>query len=165
MIARWAAARNRRRVRSIAVSTCDEAWEGRYDHDGPRGRPEEDMTSGISGAGGAGGPKGPADVGPTDEPEAAPVGEAGTPLEVHAAHAAAAGGVETAGIDRIAADLDAGRITGREALDRLIDEAVPGEMELDAAERAELREAMAELIANDPHLAALAARIGAGRDD
>src|SRR5437660_1438150 len=116
--------------------------------DGPRGRPEEDMTSGISGAGGAGGPKGPTDVGPTDEPDAA--AEAGTPLEVRAA----AGGApveDTAGIDRIAADLDAGRITGREALDRLIDEAVPGEMELDAADRAELREAMAELIANDPH--------------
>ena len=128
------------------------------------------MSSGISGSGGAGGPKGPAgphdvgDVSAADEPEAAPAGEAGTPLEVHAARAAAAGGVETSGIDRIAADLDAGRITGREALDRLIDEAVPGEMDLDDAERAELRDAMAELIANDPHLAALAARIGAGGD-
>ena len=123
------------------------------------------MSSGISGAGGAGGPKGPsgpADVSAAEEPEATV--EAGTPLEVHAARAAAAGGVDTGGIDQIAADLDAGRITGREALDRLIDEAVPGEMELDEAERAELREAMAELIANDPHLAALAARIGAGGD-
>src|SRR5262249_6541490 len=117
------------------------------------------MSSGISGAGGAGGPKGPGDVGDVSEAEASV--EAGTPLEVRAARAAAAGGVDTGGIDRIAADLDAGRITGREALDRLIDEAVPGEMELDEAERAELREAMAELIANDPHLAALAARIGA----
>ena len=122
------------------------------------------MSSGISGAGGAGGPKGPTDVGATDEPEATPVSDAGTPLEVHAARAAAAGDVDTGGIDRIAADLDAGRITGREALDRLIDEAVPGELELDEAERAEMREAMAELIANDPHLAALAARIGAGGD-
>jgi hypothetical protein len=123
------------------------------------------MTSGINRSGGpgdAGGPKGPGDVGDVGEAEA-PV-EAGAPLEVHAAHAAraaAAGGIETAQIDRIAADLDAGRISGREALDRLLDEAVPGDLALGEAERAELREAMEELIAHDPHLAALAARIGA----
>src|SRR5262245_51095629 len=127
--------------------------------DGPRGRPEETMTSGISGSGGPGGPKGPgATDGPADVDEADAV-EAGAPLEVHAARAAAASGVEASGVDRIAADLDAGRITGREALDRLIDEAVPGE--LGAEERAELRQAMADLIAHDPHLAGLAARIGA----
>jgi hypothetical protein len=120
------------------------------------------MTSGINrsgGPGGAGGPTGPGDVADVGEAEA-PV-EAGAPLEVHAAGAAAAGGVETAQIDRIAADLDAGRISGREALDRLLDEAVPADLALDEAERAELREAMEELIAHDPHLAALAARIGA----
>jgi hypothetical protein len=132
--------------------------------DGPRGRPEATMTSGISGSGGPRGPggtQGPADAAETDsvnETEG-PV-EAGQPLEVHAARAAAVSGIDTGGVDRIAADLDAGRISGREALDRLIDEAVPGE--LDDAERAELREAMADLLASDPHLAGLAARIGAG---
>ncbi len=116
------------------------------------------MTSGITGSGGPRGPGGPAspegadEIGGADAPA-----EAGKPLEVHAA---APGGVDTAGLDRIAADLDAGRISGREALDRLIDDAMPGG--LGAQERAELREAMADLLANDPHLAALAARIGGG---
>jgi hypothetical protein len=142
--------------------------------DGPRGRPEATMTSGIpgsggpGGAGGAGGPGSPGSIDGADEAEAAV--ESGAPLEVHAARPAAAGGAAagtgavggTSAIDRIAADLDAGRISGREALDRLIDEAVPDEAELGPADRAELREAMLELIANDPHLQALAARIGAG---
>lgn len=133
------------------------------------------MTSGINksgGPGGAGGPEGPGgtddvgDVGDVGETEGAV--EAGAPLEVHAAGAAAAGGVaptesmQHGEIDRIAADLDAGRISGHEALERLLDEAVPPELGLGDAERAELRAAMEELIAHDPHLAALAARIGAG---
>jgi len=134
------------------------------------------MSSGISGAGGPrgpGGPGGPTDAGELDElneareaNEAGDVGEAagaaevGQPLEVHAARSAALSGIDTGGVDRIAADLDAGRISGREALDRLIDEAVPGD--LGPAERAELREAMAELIESDPHLAGLAARLGDG---
>src|SRR5690242_16001279 len=110
------------------------------------------MTSGIKGPGGAGGPKGPGDVGDVADAEGAV--ETGAPLEANAARAAAPGGAvaDASGIDRIAADLDAGRITGREALDRLIDEAVPGDLGLDDAERAELRAAMAEMIANDPHL-------------
>ncbi|HTJ44886.1 MAG TPA: hypothetical protein VL463_22420 [Kofleriaceae bacterium] len=93
--------------------------------------------------------------------------ETGAPLEAHAATGGAAtASIDTSGIDRIAADLDAGRISGREALDRLIDEAVPGDLGLDDAERAELRAAMAEMIQNDPHLAGLASRIGAqGSDD
>jgi hypothetical protein len=138
--------------------------------DGPRGRPEATMTSGISGSGGPGGagkPGGADAPGGVDDAEASV--ESGAPLEVHAAHATAAGGAassthgvgDTSGIDRIAADLEAGRITGREALDRLIDEAVPDEAELGPQDRAELRDAMRELIANDPHLQALAARIGA----
>src|SRR5215510_11374456 len=123
-------------------------------------RPEAFMTNGITGGaggargpGGPGGPGGPTDVDEVDGAEDAEGAGA-------AAGAAAAAGPAT-GVDRIAADLDAGRITGREAIDRLIDEAVPGE--LGAAERAELREAMVDLIANDPHLAALAARLGAAR--
>lgn len=113
--------------------------------------------SGITGSGGPGGPKGPSgpDLGGPDEVEP---GDAGGAVAAHGTS-----GIADANIDQIAADLDAGRITGREALDRLIDEAVG---QVDAADRAELREVMADLIANDPHLAALAARIGArGGDD
>jgi hypothetical protein len=136
------------------------------------------MTSGISGSGGPGGARGPGGPGgPATTDEAGEAGEAGeaegavetgAPLAAHAAApGGAAVGLDTGGIDRIAADLDAGRISGREALDRLLDEAVPEDAGLDAAERADLREAMLELIANDPHLQALAARIGAagGGDD
>jgi hypothetical protein len=129
------------------------------------------MTSGIPGSGGPGGPGKPGGPGSVDDVgDAEATVESGAPLEVHAARTAATGGAatgthavgDTSGIDRIAADLDAGRITGREALDRLIDEAVPDEVELGPEDRAELREAMRELIANDPHLQTLAARIGAG---
>jgi len=139
------------------------------------------MTSGIPGSGGPGGSAGAGGPGaPDDVGDAEAAVESGAPLEVHADRAAAGGAASgthatgagapggtsgTSGIDRIAADLDAGRISGREALDRLIDEAVPDEAELGPEERAELREAMRELIANDPHLQALAARIGAGSGD
>jgi hypothetical protein len=128
------------------------------------------MSSGITGsggAGGAGGPRGPNGPGDADAPgEAGEATEAGEvrPLDLAAAGpagpAGSVGPVATDSVDRIAADLDAGRISGREALDRLIDEAVPGE--LAGADRTELRALMADLIAHDPHLQRLAARIGAG---
>lgn len=108
--------------------------------------------SGIGGPGGIGGPKGPSGPsgpdGPDDIGETADVGDV--------AHADQAGG--TGSIDRLAADVAAGRLTPQQAVDRLVDE-IAGTQALDASQRAELREMMADLIANDPNLAALVGRI------
>ena len=104
------------------------------------------MTS-IGGPGGIGGPKGPSAVGPSEIDDIA-----GEPA-VDAAGAA----VPATDLDALAAELAAGRLTPREAIDRLVEAAAgPG---LDPAERAELRELFADLIANDPHLGSLIGRI------
>lgn len=100
------------------------------------------------GPGGVGSPKGAAG------PDAPPAIEelAGEP-----AVEAAAGAAPPTDIDALAADLAAGRLTAREAIDRLVEAtAGPG---LDPAERAELRELLRDLIANDPHLGDLIGRI------
>ena len=55
-------------------------------------------------------------------------------------------------------DVAAGRLTPQQAVDRLVNE-IAGTQALDASQRAELREMMADLIANDPNLAALVGRI------
>ncbi len=106
------------------------------------------MTS-IGGPGGIGGPKGPG--GPQGPDGDGGVGDV----------ADVAGSRETAAtpgsIDALAADLAAGKLTPHEAIDRLVEAtATP---ELGAAERAELRELITDLVANDPHLAALASRL------
>ena len=111
------------------------------------------MTS-IGGPGGVGGPKGP--EGP-EGPEGLD-GLDGT----HGADAAAQTTATsqtgaTSDIDALAAEVAAGRLTPREAIDRLV-EATAGP-ELGAAERAELREMLTDLVANDPYLGALAGRI------
>jgi hypothetical protein len=60
-------------------------------------------------------------------------------------------------IEALAAEVAAGRLTPREAIDRLVDAtAGPG---LDATERAELRELLTDLVANDPYLGGLVGRI------
>lgn len=124
------------------------------------------MTSGISGAGG---PSGPGGIGGPEGPDG--------PDEVDGADAvgggaAASGAARTAGaagadpIDQLAADLDAGRITGDQALDRLVDQALPPDLAI--GDRDELRAMMMDLVASDPHLAQLAARLGVaapGGDD
>ena len=105
--------------------------------------------SGIGGPGGVGGPKGPGGPqgpeGPDDVPD---VGEVSGPGQA----------APTGKLDALAADLAAGRLTPQQAVDRLVDE-IAGTQTLDASERAELRELMADLIANDPNLAALVGRI------
>jgi len=119
------------------------------------------MTSGIGGAGSGGvggprgpdGPRGPGGAGGIDEP-----GEAlATPIDTGGARGAEAG--SSASIDRLSADLEAGRITPDEALAQLISEAVPGG--LPPNEIAELKSTLSDLLASDPYLAALAARLGA----
>jgi hypothetical protein len=101
--------------------------------------------SGIGGPGGVGGPKGPGGPqgpeGPDDVDDVADVS-----------------GPAPAKLDALAADIAAGRLTPQQAVDRLVDE-IAGGQDLDATQRAELRELMADLIANDPNLAALVGRI------
>ena len=101
----------------------------------------------IDGPGGIGGPSGPdGPEGPAELEDVA--GEA--PVE-QASGASPAGHVEA-----LAAEVAAGRLTQREAIDRLVEAtAGPG---LDAAERADLRELLTDLVANDPYLGGLAGR-------
>ena len=108
--------------------------------------------SGIGGPGGIGGPKGPGgpegpdDVGDVQDPSE--VGDVGD----------VAGTAQTGNIDALVADIAAGTITPQQAVDRLVDE-IAGTQELAESERAELREMMTDLIANDPNLAALVGRV------
>lgn len=111
----------------------------------------------IGGPGGIGGPKGPDGPDGVDGPD-----ELGGPDGAGAADATRDVGATTAAhgasdIDSLAAEVAAGRLTRQEAIDRLV-EATAGP-ELDAADRAELREMLTDLVANDPYLGALANRI------
>jgi len=105
--------------------------------------------SGIGGPGGVGGPRGPGGPDRPDGPDQVDdVADVAGPE-----HAAPAGQ-----LDALAADIAAGRLTPQQAVDRLVDE-IAGTEALDATQRAELRELMTDLIANDPNLAALVGRI------
>jgi hypothetical protein len=111
----------------------------------------------VGGPSGIGGPKGPG--GPTgpEGPEGpeGPVGPDGTNGVDGAATVAHA--ENTADIDRLAADVAAGKLTPKEAIDQLVEAtATP---DLSAAERAELRELLADIVANDPYFGGLANRV------
>lgn len=95
--------------------------------------------SGIGGPGGIGGPKGPSGVDGPDELEEA-------------------GGVDGGQFDAIAADIAAGKLTPQEAVERMVDE-IAGHQDIAAADRAELKEMLADLIANDPYLSSLVGRV------
>ncbi len=108
----------------------------------------------VGGPSGIGGPKGPG--GPTgpdapDGPDAAEGADAVSSAQTveHAEN--------TADIDRLAAEVAAGKLTPREAIDQLVEAtATP---DLSAAERAELRELLSDLVANDPYFGGLANRV------
>ena len=97
--------------------------------------------SSIGGPGGIGGPKGPTGPDGPDGPDA--VAEAPTAGEAR-------------GLDATMAQLRAGQLTPREAIDRMVDDAGAG---LGQAERAELRELIVDLVANDPYLSSLVGRL------
>ena len=103
--------------------------------------------AGIGGPGSIGGPKGPGGVGGPDGPEG-PDGPDG-PDDV----ASVGGAVTTDPLSALAADVAAGKLTPQAALDQIIDQTISPD--LAPAERAELREMIADLVANDPHLASL----------
>lgn len=102
----------------------------------------------MTAIGGAGG-NGPGPVGPSKGAGdvAAPEGAGASGAIERGDHAEAA-----AKVDQLAADLDAGRITPEEAMARLIDESLAG---LPAAEQAELRALMEDVVAADPYLGGL----------
>ncbi len=107
--------------------------------------------SSIGGPSGIDGPKGP-----------------GVPTSVHDASGADSSSAvdrpdqadettQAAALQELAAEIAAGRLTPREAVDQLLEATVtPG---MDASERAELRELLTDLVTNDPYLAQLTGRI------
>jgi hypothetical protein len=101
----------------------------------------------IGGPGGIGGPKGP--TGP-DGPE-----DIAGPDDVAAEPGVAATG--QAVVDQLAAEIAAGRLTPREAVDQLVE--LTAGPELGQAERAELRQLLTDLVANDPYLSGLVGRV------
>lgn len=115
----------------------------------------------IGGPGGIGGPKGPGGPtgpegpeGPEDVDQASDVADVGNEARVSSATAAKAAG----GLEAMASEIAAGRMTPREAVDKLVDE-IAGTDQLAAGEKAELRELLTDLVANDPYLQSLVGRI------
>ena len=107
--------------------------------------------SSIGGPGGIGGPKGPSGVGgPGDVDDVADV--AGDHVIDGAAAARAAGELQA-----MAADIAAGKLTAREAVDKLADD-IANTQGLGDVERTELRELLADLVENDPYLSSLVGR-------
>jgi len=108
----------------------------------------------IGGPSGIGGPKGP--TGPSGPNEVDDVGDVAQAGDVERA-AGARSATGAADIQALSAQVAAGRLTPREAIDRLVDATATPDM--DATERAELRELLTDLVANDPYLGALANRV------
>ena len=105
----------------------------------------------IGGPGGIGGPGKPGGVGGPDGAD--PVDDAGAADEAVGVDAPAAAGADP--MAALAAELRAGQLTPEAAIDRIVDATVSAD--LAPAERAELREMIADLVANDPYLAGLLA--------
>jgi hypothetical protein len=112
------------------------------------------QVSTIGGPGGVGGPKGPGGVDHTDDVGGADEVAGGERAE----GAERAAGAAPTRFDGIAADIAAGKLTPHEAVERMVDE-IAGHQDLAAADRAELRELLADLVANDPYLASLIGQI------
>src|SRR3569833_3203204 len=111
----------------------------------------------IGGPGGIGGPKGPKGPAGPDGPDSGPDGPDKLSAGRGPADAAATSAPGRADIVALAADIAAGMLTPREAVDKLVDQ-IAGTDVLDPAVRAELRQMMADLMANDPHLQGLLGR-------
>jgi hypothetical protein len=107
--------------------------------------------SSIGGPGGIGGPKGPSGPDGPDGPD--DVDDVGGDASVDATRAARAAGE----LEAMASEIAAGKLTAREAVDKLVDE-IAGTDQLGTAERAELREMLTDLVANDPYLQSLVGR-------
>lgn len=107
--------------------------------------------SSIGGPGGVGGPKGPSGPqGPSDVDDVADASDLDAVDSARATRAAT-------GLEAMAADIAAGKLTAREAVDRLVTEIADTD-QLGPTERAELRELLGDLVENDPYLSSLASR-------
>lgn len=110
--------------------------------------------SSIGGPGGIGGPKGPTGPSGPDGPDGTgDVSDVTADAGVDAARAARA----LSGLEAMAADIAAGKLTAREAVNQLVDD-IAGSEQLGAAEQADLRELLTDLVTNDPYLASLVNR-------
>ena len=107
--------------------------------------------SGIDGPGGIGGPKGP--QGPAGVDDVSDVADVDSGSAIDGAALTRAAGE----LEAMAADIAAGKLTAREAVERLVDD-IAGSQQLGATERTELRELLTDLVANDPYLSSLAGR-------
>jgi hypothetical protein len=103
----------------------------------------------IGGPGGVGGPKGPGGLSDVDGPDE--LDDVGSLDNSTAARAAG-------GLEAMASEIAAGRMTPREAVDKLVDE-IAGNDALGATERAELRELLTDLVENDPYLQSIVGRM------
>jgi hypothetical protein len=108
-------------------------------------------VSSVGGPGGIGGPKGPG--GPTGTEGPDDLAEIGADPGIERTTGAAS----STEIDAIAADMAAGRLTAHEAVEKLVDQ-IAGTEQLAPADRAELREMLTDLVANDTYLAGLVGR-------
>jgi hypothetical protein len=62
------------------------------------------------------------------------------------------------GLEAMASEIAAGRLSPREAVDKLVEE-IAGSDALGATERAELRDLLTDLVANDPYLQSIVGRV------
>lgn len=117
----------------------------------------------IGGPGGIGGPEGPGGPAGPGGPEGAEgtdavadVGDVRDVADVGDVRGAS-GATGASDVDALAADVAAGKITRREAVDQLVQSMAGPEM--GAGERAELRELLSDLVDSDPYLGSLVGRI------
>lgn len=103
----------------------------------------------IGGPGGVGGPKGPGGASDVDGPDE--LEDVGSLDSTTAARA-------TDGLEAMASEIAAGRLSPREAVDKLVEE-IAGSDALGKAEQAELRELLTDLVANDPYLQSIVGRV------
>lgn len=118
---------------------------------GPKGPSGPDGPDGVDGA------DGPGELDEIAHPDATAGPGAAGALDRQAGVTQTAAAGAAGDIDALAAEIAAGRLTPHEAIERLVD-ATAGP-DLGPAERAELREMLLDLVANDPHLSALAGRL------
>jgi hypothetical protein len=62
------------------------------------------------------------------------------------------------GLEAMASEIASGRLSAREAVDKLVEE-IAGSDALGKAEQAELRELLTDLVANDPYLQSIVGRV------
>ena len=103
----------------------------------------------IGGPGGVGGPKGPGGASDVDGPD--DLDDVGALDSTTAARAAD-------GLEAMASEIAAGRLSPREAVDKLVEE-IAGSDALGKTEQAELRELLTDLVANDPYLQSIVGRV------